>query len=139
MKYVDFYIVPFETFKQCTQFCNALVIKAYTAQNSCTIYTEDRLAAEILDNHLWHAQNTPFIPHHLRDDNPSIIEVLHTAANHKSPIWINVRAANETIDVRSWERCLQIVPNNNTQLEAARTQYRTYQKQGIPVNTHKIG
>ena len=139
MKTIDFYITPFKNFADSIEFCCKLVMKAYQRSKSCIIYTETIAATQHLDAALWERNKERFIPHHINPEDPLQLFVVQPHAQESLPIWINCRSADKIAPNSSWERCLQIVPNNTELLQTARHQYRHYEATGATINTHKIG
>mgnify|MGYP003952308321 CR=1 FL=1 len=136
-KQVDFYILSQPTFRNCFNFCAKLTSKVYREQGGCEISIDNQGITQELDQFLWEFKTEAFLPHHIDENHANNIIVASNSKNIDS-ILINCKPADQ-VHRQTWQRLLQIVPNNPDLLALARTQFRHYQQNNINVNTHKIG
>lgn len=137
MTQVDFYIVP-----EANPFiflCR-LTEKIYRLGRKIYIHAEEEDALKI-DELLWQAEPSSFIPHQLMGESaspPPPVQIgFGTPRLIAHDVLINV--AHQVPDFfHTFQRIIEIVPQNDRIKEYTRNHYRLYQQQGLSIQSHNL-
>ncbi len=118
-----------------------LARKAYLAGEALIVVADpDRLRA--FDERLWTFSPLDFVPHCMADSahaerTPIVLATdLESAPHHR--ILLNLAPAVPAQFAR-FERLLEVVGNDESELAAGRERYRFYRDRGYPLNNYKQG
>ena len=124
--------------------------KALQQKKRVLIYAPQAEDAQRLDRLLWTAQAVSFIPHcmaqdPLAADTPVLIAMdgeAHTRTGDQAPVaacevLVNLSSEHPPFFERH-ERLLEIVPQDEEQVLAARARFKFYRERGYPLCSHDL-
>ncbi len=132
---IDLYLLNADNFNGCLSFAYQLAEKAYQLGHSLRVQLQSTELAEAFDQMLWTFRPASFLPHQRTSQEAEIL--LGPLDANAAQVVLNLRLSPEP-ECGSWARLLQIVPNQADLLQLARQHYRSYQKQGCQLITHRI-
>ncbi len=124
-----------------TQFACRLAAKAYDAAARVVVFAPDPQVLEAFDRALWAYQPTRFVPHctlesSLAPDTPVILARSGDSLPHHD-VLLNLGDEWPPF-FASFERVLEIVSNDETDKERARTRYVFYKQRGYELKVNVI-
>lgn len=140
MTQVDFYLLNSAEEPLCDSFICRLVEKIYRQRHTIYIHCKDRQETHRLDELLWTFNDISFIPHNLYGegpDSPPPVQLGFDVTPKKSDVLINL-STTIPIFYTSFQRILEIVPQNEALQAVAREHYQFYKTQNLTLQTHKI-
>ncbi len=132
---IDLYLLNVDNFNGCLRFACQLAEKAYQLGHTLKVQLQSTELTEAFDQILWTFRPASFLPHQRTPQEAEIL--LGSLDANAAQMVLNLRLPPEP-ECGSWERLLQIVPNQTDLLQLARQHYRSYQKQGYQLITHRI-
>jgi len=116
-----------------------LAKKAFDSGRSVLILARSLEQAEQLDEKLWDFDESAFVPHQIAgDDDDAITPVLIVPPGMQAPdraLVINLR--DEAV-AGTFERVLEVVPDDETQRAGSRERWKTYKAAGLDVAKHDM-
>ena len=142
MMQVDFYLLNSHEEQRRDSFICKLVEKIVRQSNTHTIHIhcKDRQETHRLDELLWTFSDVSFIPHNILGEGPDApppVQLGFDGTPKHRDILINL-CTTIPIFYSSFQRILEIVPQNEELQAAARERYQFYKTQNCTLNTHKI-
>ncbi len=140
MSQVDFYLLNTSEEHRRDSFICKLVEKIYRQRHSVYIHCKDRQETHRLDELLWTFQDISFIPHNLYGEGPNTpppIQLGFDATPKQNDVLINL-STTIPIFYTSFQRILEIIPDNEALQAVAREHYQFYKTQNLTLHTHKI-
>jgi DNA polymerase-3 subunit chi len=118
-----------------------LIAKAWSQKLNVLVYAPDNAIAREIDRLLWTQPALSFIPHCL-DDSPlaattPILIGSRMEALAQADIIINLDQEPPSVFSR-FDRLLEIVTSEETDLKASRLRYRYYKERGYDLVTHDL-
>jgi DNA polymerase-3 subunit chi len=118
-----------------------LIAKAWSQKLNVLVYAPDNAIAREIDRLLWTQPALSFIPHCL-DDSPlaattPILIGSRMEALTQADIIINLDQEPPSVFSR-FDRLLEIVTSEETDLKASRLRYRYYKERGYDLVTHDL-
>ena len=143
MKRVDFYLLKSSTFSDQIGFCCRLSEKALAQQNNIHIQTKDGIQSDALNEALWSFKADSFLPHTIGQDLhqtfPITIDSQALAQQSKTQRDLLILLCSEIPrHHENFVRMCVVVPNQETDIQLAREQYKHFKKQGLTVNIHDM-
>ena len=138
MARADFYILNGNT--TATRFSCSIANKAWSQGNKVYIIVRDADEASRIDNLLWTFHDISFLPHatveNALDDTPILIGWPGSVTPHANVI-INL---TDTIPdcITSFERIVEIVPEDPALRDRGRKHYKAYRDMGFEIFNHTI-
>lgn len=141
MTEVDFYVLESDSQAARWSFACRLAEKAVRQGNKVMIATENEAASRELDQLLWSFRPESFVPHIVLGDGdsgsvPVVISHDGDDVQHHD-VLVNIRASLPQQFSR-FKRLAEIVVQDETVLQATRTNYAFYKERGYPIKTHKL-
>jgi DNA polymerase-3 subunit chi len=140
----DFYLLKQADEKSQLLTVCRIVEKAYLKFHQIFIYTQNESQSEILDKLLWTFHETSFIPHqpYESDSNSQILPpILISHAALTSPpvqdILVNLNSVVPDF-FKSFQRIIEVVPEEPTARANAREKYRFYREQACELHSHNL-
>jgi len=137
---VDFYILADSESQARLQFVCRLVEKAYKQQHRIYIHTDSEATSKELDLLLWSFKVESFVPHHLLGDDSASAPVAighgEDCGDHHD-VLVNL-SANVPDFFSRFERCAEIVIQQDEILQSTRQHFAFYKERGYPLNTHDL-
>lgn len=140
MTQVDFYLLSTSEEHTRDHFICKLVEKIVRQRHMLHIHCKDRQETHRLDELLWTFSDISFIPHNILGEGPStppLVQLGFDGTPTHHDILINL-CATIPIFYSSFQRILEIVPQDEGLQAAARQRYQFYKTQKFVLNTHKI-
>lgn len=124
------------------QIACVLTAKAVTRGMRVRVYTPDEATTSKLDNLLWSASATGFLPHcraadPLAGETPVIVDHSEANINHDE-VLINLHPDCPPFFSR-FSRLIEIIGLEQEELQAGRTRFRFYRDRGYEIHSHDIG
>jgi DNA polymerase III subunit chi len=118
-----------------------LIAKAWDQKLNVLVYAPDKTSADEIDRLLWTQPALSFIPH-CRDEDPraSVTPVLigtQMDGLARADVIINLDDSPPSVFSR-FDRLLEIVTADETDLMASRQRYRFYKERGYELVTHDL-
>lgn len=118
-----------------------LIAKAWSQKLNVLVYAPDKAIAREVDKLLWTQPALSFIPHCL-DDSPlaattPILIGSRMEALARADVIINLDQEPPSVFSR-FDRLLEIVTSEETDLKASRMRYRYYKERGYDLVTHDL-
>ena len=143
MNRVDFYLLKSSTFSDQIGFCCRLSEKALAQQNKIHIQTKDTIQSDALNEALWSFKADSFLPHaigqNLPQDFPITIDSRALEQQNKTQRDLLILLCTEIPrNHHNFDRMCVIIPNQESDIQLAREQYKHFKKQGLKVNIHDM-
>jgi DNA polymerase-3 subunit chi len=142
MARVDFYVLS-QSGEQARQiFACRLAEKAYRLDHTVHILTQDRAAAERVDDLLWTFRDGSFVPHHLSRPGTDTERSPVTIGN--DPVHVEARdllinLADDIPDCAgAFPRIAELVTSDETSKQKSRRRFATYREQQHQLDTHQV-
>lgn len=118
-----------------------LIAKAWEQKLNVLVYTPDAAVASEIDRLLWAQPALSFIPH-CADDHPlarktPILIGTHAEALIRADVIVNLDSQPPSVFSR-FDRLLEIVTTEPSDLAASRQRYRYYKERGYDLVTHDL-
>lgn len=129
----DFYVISKDRFKQepLLLVCE-LARKANSAGLWTLICARDQEQAEAIDDLLWSFDPDAFIPHQIvSDEQDDLTPILIAAPEHDTPMRPVVINLRDDAVAGSFERVLEVVPDDESAREPLRARWRDYKARGM--------
>ncbi|HST27569.1 MAG TPA: DNA polymerase III subunit chi [Rudaea sp.] len=140
MPKADFYLIAKPRFRgdPLLLVCE-LAKKAFESGQRTLIFARSAEQAEQLDEKLWDFDENAFVPHQIAgDEDDAITPVLIVAPGVQTPdraLVINLR--DEAVG-GTFERVLEVVPDDETQRAGSRERWKAYKAAGMDVAKHDM-
>lgn len=138
---VDFYLLADEAVTNRLVTACRLIEKAYHAGHHIYVHTEDAEQANQLDTMLWTFRDISFVPHALYDIESAELSPIRIGYNLK-PTDAHDLLINLTLTVpdyyQQFRRIIEIVDNNETVKQQARTNYKIYKQADCELHSHQL-
>lgn len=137
---VDFYLLSTPTEQSRDSFICKLVEKIYRQRHTIHVHCKDRQETHRLDELLWTFSDISFIPHNVLGEGPATpppVQLGFDGTPKHRDILINL-CTTIPIFYHSFQRILEIVPQDEALQTAARERYQFYKTQNCALKTHKI-
>lgn len=137
---VDFYLLNTQEEHRRDSFICKLVEKIVRQNHKIHIHCKDRQETHRLDELLWTFSDISFIPHNILGEGPDApppVQLGFDGTPKHRDILINLCTTIPIFYV-SFQRILEIVPQDEALQAAARERYQFYKTQNCILNTHKI-
>lgn len=140
MRKADFYLIAKPRFRgdPLLLVCE-LAKRAFESGQRTLIFARSLEQAEQLDEKLWDFDEAAFVPHQIAgDEDDAITPVLIVAPGVQTPdraLVINLR--DEAVG-GTFERVLEVVPDDETQRAGSRERWKTYKSRGLDVAKHDM-
>jgi DNA polymerase-3 subunit chi len=140
MAKADFYLIAKPRFRgdPLLLVCE-LARRAFESGQRTLIYARSAEQAEQLDEKLWAFDESAFVPHQIAgDEDDAITPVLIVAPGVQTPgraLVINLR---DEIAPGTFERVLEVVPDDESQRAGSRERWKTYKAAGMDVAKHDM-
>lgn len=145
MTRVDFYILAHSEAEQRLLFACRLVEKAFKNGHKTLLICNNAEQAKQLDELLWSYKESSFIPHQLLDSNdaqsdcPVEISLQTLADPYREHHDILINLSDSLLNGFSrFERCMEIVVQQQETLAATRKNYKFYKERGYPLHQHDM-
>jgi len=143
MNRVDFYLLKSSTFSDQIGFCCRLSEKALAQQNKIHIQTKDTIQSDALNEALWSFKADSFLPHaigqNLHQDYPITIDSQALDLQSETQKDLLILLCTEIPRNHTYfDRMCVIIPNQESDIQLAREQYKHFKKQGLEVNIHDM-
>lgn len=131
---VDFYLLNNDEASKRLQLACRLLEKAYLRGHSVFVYCAIEKEAQQLDELLWTYKDSSFIPHTLKEQNPTLFSPIHLGCSLPSSKEISYEILlNLSPDIppsfSHFHRIIEIVPQHETAKEISRRHYRFYRQE----------
>ena len=143
MARIDFYVLSHSGERARQAFACRLAEKAYRLDNTVHIQTQDREAAERMDDLLWTFRDGSFVPHHVlgrggRTDGDSPVTIAPvTEGSTEADLLINL--CDEVPEsAPSFPRIAELVTSDEDAKAKSRKRFAAYRDQGHEIETHKL-
>ena len=136
MTKIDFYLVKGDELL----FACRLIALIYRKGHKIHVQTPGVEYAKALDEKLWNFSEDSFIPHSLKEDqlnSPIKICTATDSPEHKD-VFVNLSGRTPTFFSR-FDRVAEVVPEKESDRNAARKAYSFYKERGYEVSYHKMG
>ena len=141
MTQVEFHILESKQGEeQYLRLVGLLVQKLYKQGRKVYVHAKDQAQAHAIDEWLWTQDLEDFIPHNLVGEGPNKpppvqVGYQHPPENQHDTL---VNLSNHLQDFFSYFlQCLEVIPNNELEKEAARERYKLYRSRGYPMKHKK--
>lgn len=145
MPRTDLYLIPGSAFSDVCEFCIRLCEKAYRAGHRVHIIGRAEHETETIDRMLWEADKTSFLPHCTLDPenrpDPPPITISNQTAAYPDPEQRDLLIhyddqLPEYMD--TFKRVALIIPNLETSLTSARSNYKALAARKLTVHSHDL-
>jgi len=113
-----------------------IIEKAYLKSHQIYIFCADQTQAEIIDKLLWTFRDTSFILHNTADA-PVLIGHSTSPPPDFHDILINLSESAPDF-FKSFQRIIEVIPENPESREKAREKYRFYREQQCDLHSHHL-
>ena len=140
MPRADFYLISKPRFRADPLLLACeLAKRAFASGQSALILARSLEQAELLDEKMWEFDADAFVPHQIAgDEDDAITPVLIVPPGVSAPdraLVINLR--DETV-TGTFERVLEVVPDDEAQRAGSRERWKTYKAAGLDVVKHDM-
>jgi DNA polymerase-3 subunit chi len=140
MAKADFYLIAKPRFRgdPLLLVCE-LAKKAFESGQRTLIFARSPEQAEQLDEKLWDFDENAFVPHQIAgDEDDAITPVLIVPPGVPTPDRALVINLRDDAVAGTFERVLEVVPDDETQRAGSRERWKTYKAAGIEVAKHDM-
>jgi DNA polymerase-3 subunit chi len=140
MAKADFYLIAKPRFRgdPLLLVCE-LAKKAFESGQRTLIFARSPEQAEQLDEKLWDFDENAFVPHQIAgDEDDAITPVLIVPPGVQTPDRALVINLRDDAVAGTFERVLEVVPDDETQRAGSRERWKTYKAAGIEVAKHDM-
>jgi DNA polymerase III subunit chi len=139
---VGFYILSSRSAQQYQDFVCKLIEKIYREGLFCYIKTETLQQADQLDKLLWTFRAGSFIPHQqfvgeIPEYRKTILMGILDAPEGWDSVIVNL-SSSQPVLTGATQRILEVLDSRGEHIQLGRERYRTYQKDGLKINTFKL-
>ena len=138
---VDFYLLKEEDLQAKLLYACRLLEKAYGKSRQVFVYCNDQTEAEQLDELLWTFKEESFIPHNLQGEGPEPPPPIQIGCG-ETPRGFHDILMNLADEIPAFytkfSRVIELVSNDETAKETARTHYKAYRAARCSLQTHEV-
>ena len=143
MNRADLYLLNTPALSEQVSFCCRLTEKAFDEFERIHIQTSESVQNEALDTALWTFKPESFLPHDIgqaiEPAPPIIIDSKNLQEGlFKSKNLLILLATTLPSNAVNFDRMCILVPNDEAEIQQARTLYKTLKQQGIEVHIHDM-
>lgn len=140
MTQVDFYLLDSGARLARLHFAVKFVEKLFRSKMPVHVNADDEPQLRQLDELLWTARDTSFIPHEISQTPLEHCPVTLNVGNFAGHEGILINLASSVPDWFSrFERVVEIINKQDADVAAGRERYRFYKDRGYPLVNHSIG
>jgi len=137
---VDFYILAAGGEDARRRFACRLAEKAYRLDHRVHVHTEDRAAAEALDELLWTFRDGSFLPHETLPNETGAPVTIGCGGEAPETADLLINLASQVPDFAlTLPRIAELVGGEEQTRSEARRRFIFYREKGYPLETHEIG
>jgi len=140
MPRADFYLIAKPRFRgdPLALVCE-LAKRAFESGQRALILVRSNEQAEQLDEKLWDFDESAFVPHQIAgDEDDAITPVLIVAPGVQTPDRALVVNLRDEAVAGTFERVLEVVPDDETRRAGSRERWKTYKAAGLDVAKHDM-
>ncbi len=140
MTQVDFYVLDSGSHLARLHFAVKFVEKLFRGKMAVHVHADDQAQLRQLDELLWTARDTSFVPHEISPAPLEHCPVTLNVGNFAGHEGILINLASSVPDWFSrFERVVEIINKQDADVAAGRERYRFYKDRGYPLVDHTIG